>query len=178
MQAGIEPWDPWRALIKVHPRDELRTPPPGDPDSSPLTLTPTTPRSLIQFANKTEGLLGEESCDFDRVERLAKAAIVNAHLLASAQEEIYNLTAAARERRNRQSSSRRQVSKGGVLTAREARSAVDRRAQQDAEKAVRQAARRAKAATKTTTTQQRGPSAAPTPAGGEFVNCSYDLYRL
>ena len=37
-----------------------RTPPQGDPDSSPLTLTPTTPRSLIQFANETECLLSEE----------------------------------------------------------------------------------------------------------------------
>ena len=155
LQAGIEPWDPWRALIKVYPRDETRTPPYADPDSSPLTATPTTPRSLIKFANKTESLLyEEESCDLDRIERLAKAAVVNAHLLASATEELHNLTAAARERRNRQSSSRKQILKGGVLTAREARSAINRRAQQDAEKAIRQAARQAKTATKTMTTQQ------------------------
>ncbi|EUC27747.1 hypothetical protein COCCADRAFT_110879, partial [Bipolaris zeicola 26-R-13] len=131
-----------RALIKVYPRDEPRTPPYADPDSSPLTATPTTPRSLIKFANKTESLLyKEESCDLDRVERLAKAAVVNAHLLASATEELHNLIAAARERRNRQSSSRKQIIKGGVLIAGGARSAINRRAQQDAEKAIRQAAR-------------------------------------
>jgi hypothetical protein len=167
LQAGVEPWDPLRALIKVHPREG--TPPQVNTDSSPLTLTPTTPRSLIEFANKTEDQLINENYDIDRVERLTKAAIVNAHLLVSATEELYKLTAAARERRNRQSSGRRQVSKGAVLTAKEARSAIDRRAQQNAEKA--------RAATKATTTQQQGSPDMPTPTGVSFINSTINTYR-
>ena len=67
----------------MYPRDQPHTPPQGDPNSSPLIVTPITPRLLIRFTNKIEDLLlSEESCDLDRVERLAKAAIVNAHLLA------------------------------------------------------------------------------------------------
>ena len=52
LQAGIESWDPRRALIKVHLRES--TPSQVNTDSSPLTLTPTTPRSLIKFASKAE----------------------------------------------------------------------------------------------------------------------------
>jgi len=140
-QAGIWPWDPQKALHKV--QEELPTTPPPT-SSCGSTPTPQTQRTLKQFIEDTRAKVADNSASVNRILRLAKAATALADLHELTVKELESLTAAARERKERQAASRRQVQKGGVLTAKDARMAVEKRMKDEAKRAAATAARKAK----------------------------------
>ncbi|KAH8721575.1 hypothetical protein GQ44DRAFT_729752 [Phaeosphaeriaceae sp. PMI808] len=97
-------------------------------------------REIDHFKRRAERCNGTT-----RYKRLLKAASAMADLRAVAERELSRITAAATARKNRQNASQKQVQRGGVLTAAEARAAVDARVESESQKVARKAARQYKA---------------------------------
>jgi hypothetical protein len=72
-------------------------------------------------------------------------AVANQDSLQLAEEDLSMITAAARARQNRQKNKNKKVvQKGGIVTVKGARAAIDARVEQEAAKAARAAARQYK----------------------------------
>ena len=69
---------------------------------------------------------------------------MNAHLQEIAEEDLQTIHAATQARKERQKSNRKVVQHGGVITAENARLAINQRVEQEAEKAAKAAAREVK----------------------------------
>ena len=122
------------------------------------TPTPTTPRSFVAYARKTQELCNyAENILSNRAARLARASVVLGLNYDLATRELAKTTAAARERAQRQDNSRSTIQKGGVVTARGAREAVSQKAKIAEQKAVRKAVRETRKRLREATQQ-------PTPA--------------
>ncbi|KAI0616050.1 DDE-1 domain-containing protein, partial [Pyrenophora tritici-repentis] len=138
--ACVWPWDPERVLYKLARPQRVSTPEMSYLFQASETPTPTTPRSFVAYARKTQEL--REYTEYmlsNRAARLARASVIlglNYHL---ATHELAKNTAAARKRAQRQDNSRLMIQKGGVVTARGAREAVSQKAKIAEQKAVRKA---------------------------------------
>ncbi|KAI0569137.1 hypothetical protein Alg215_11811, partial [Pyrenophora tritici-repentis] len=160
--AGVWPWDPERVLYKLTRPRRVSTP----EEMSYLfqaseTPTPTTPRSFVAYAGKTQELCNyTEHILSNRAARLARASVVLGLNYDLATRELAKTKIAARERAQRQDNSRLTIQKGGVVTARGSREAVFQKAKIAEQKAVREAVRETRRRLRDATQQ-------PTPASAE-----------
>ena len=146
-QSGLIPLAPEVVLQKIRRRqtpppspERPKTPPPG---TIPRVPTPTTVRSTVRFAKKL-GMDVIRGIPLDKMEfvQLIRSTVVNANLRQQAEQELQGLQAATMARNQRQTSNLRVVQKGGVITAANARIAVNKRAEKEAELAVKRAAKK------------------------------------
>jgi hypothetical protein len=82
--------------------------------------------------------------NINRVLKFIEVAAANRDSLQLAEGDLAMITAAARARQIRQKTNLKVVQKGGVITAKGARAAIDARVEQEAAKAGRAAARKFK----------------------------------
>jgi len=136
---GLIPYNPDIVLSKLReapvPRREPRTPPPVPPLTMPLTI-----RSLKRQGEELQREAAAFSPTFQRRLKLVlQGGLAQAQSGALALENLEH-TRAAEEARSarRKSANRRQVQKGGVIYASEARKMVKRREDDEVEKAEKQ----------------------------------------
>ena len=148
-KSGLIPFNPEIVLQKIRPialeeAHRAVTPPPLS-TSTPLK-TPTTVRSTRQWAAVlTFNALLDEPIKNEDVIRFARSAIINASLRQEAEKELLELQAATTARLARQKSGKKTVQKGDIMYAKNARNAVDKRAEKEKEAKKRAAARQIRA---------------------------------
>ena len=109
-----------------------------------LPKTPITARATRTLAAEVflDSILYQGRCNLEQVRQLCQSTIINATLRQKAEEELRDLQAATAARAHRQKPGKRLVQKGGVIYAHEAREAVDKRLEKEAEDAGKAAARK------------------------------------
>jgi len=155
-KTGLIPYNPCIVLSKLRERSpepatyslqsqstqlssRPSTPPSRHPELEPCLSTPQTVRSLKRHADFLWQTDPNTSTFRNSLNFYLKGSIAQAHLANQLQEDLDNAEAAQLARANRQKRTRRGVQRGGVLYASEARTMVERREENEAEKQIRQA---------------------------------------
>ena len=152
-KTGLLPYNPDRVLSLLHehsspPQQRQPTTPPPAP---PLCLTtPVTLRSLKRHAEYLQNTDPVSPTFKVNLDRFIKGSLAQAQMGVHASQQLEDTEVAQQARANRQRRSRRQVQKGGVIYAHEARAVVRKKeedsVQQKLEKAGRELERAKKVA--------------------------------
>lgn len=126
-ECGLIPYNPQIVLEKIK---EYQPPPSIRPSTPPETefqppMTPQTAQALKEQAIRLENATPTRYKSI--VQKFVKGALIQVNTAIQIKKDLAASTAAERERKERRSQSQRQLQKGGVLLASEARNMITQR---------------------------------------------------